>query len=487
MGVTGIHTTKTALPAAPEMERGLLSILIQNPEGYFTISSRLSSKHFYRDDNRAVFAAISGLLEDQRTVDALTVLERMEQNGDAPQDAVMLLMDFQTENTRALHLSTYAEKVIENWQRRELMRKALETARAATDPTLPIADTLSDLTTALDQVSGLEATTATLGEQLQALKDSGERIYKNGDALLGPAIFDIPTLDKAMDGAHAEEVCIVSGGTGEGKSSLFNTAQKRMIELGVPFYDWSGEMSTKRRHSRLIAALTGINSRAIFKGLYFDSERFPGAFEQVIRAMDQIEASPAVYEDGAMTLSRAVTTISYLHRVKGIKVFFFDRKELFDLSGIDAKGEDAVAYFMNRLRRLAKDLGIQLFIAGQLRKEYVKNAGSKPTKADVIGTSATMQAATQVLLVYSPEKYGIHEDEYGNSLSGKSYLILDKNTNGERVEVLTRFTPELALFSTDKKTVNNGENPKTDLAANYGTANQMQAATNLQDNETIPF
>jgi hypothetical protein len=54
--------------------------------------------------------------------------------------------------------------------------------------------------------------------------------------------------------------------------------------------------------------------------------------------MDQIEASPAVYEDGAMTLSRAVTTISYLHRVKGIKVFFFDRKELFDLSGIDAKG-----------------------------------------------------------------------------------------------------------------------------------------------------
>jgi replicative DNA helicase len=128
MGVTGIHTTKTALPAAPEMERGLLSILIQNPEGYFTISSRLSSKHFYRDDNRAVFAAISGLLEDQRTVDALTVLERMEQNGDAPQDAVMLLMDFQTENTRALHLSTYAEKVIENWQRRELMRKALETA-----------------------------------------------------------------------------------------------------------------------------------------------------------------------------------------------------------------------------------------------------------------------------------------------------------------------------------------------------------------------
>jgi replicative DNA helicase len=138
MGLTGIHTTKTALPAAPEMERGLLSILMQNPEGYFTISSRLSSKHFYRDDNRAVFAAISGLLEDQRTVDALTVLERMEQAGNAPQDAVMLLMDLQTENTRTLHLSTYAEKVIENWQRRELMKKCLEVAQAATDPTKPL-------------------------------------------------------------------------------------------------------------------------------------------------------------------------------------------------------------------------------------------------------------------------------------------------------------------------------------------------------------
>jgi replicative DNA helicase len=151
MGVTGIHTTKTALPAAPEMERGLLSILIQNPEGYFTISSRLSSKHFYRDDNRAVFAAISGLLEDQRTVDALTVLERMEQAGNTPQDAVMLLMDFQTENARSLHLSTYAEKVIENWQRRELMRRTLQVAQAATDPTKDIADTLSDLTNELDQ------------------------------------------------------------------------------------------------------------------------------------------------------------------------------------------------------------------------------------------------------------------------------------------------------------------------------------------------
>jgi hypothetical protein len=167
-------------------------------------------------------------------------------------------------------------------------------------------------------------------------------------------------------------------------------------------------MSTKRRHSRLIAALTGINSRAIFKGLYFDSERFPGAFEQVIRAMDQIEASPAVYEDGAMTLSRAVTTISYLHRVKGIKVFFFDRKELFDLSGIDAKGEDAVAYFMNRLRRLAKDLGIQLFIAGQLRKEYVKNATEGQAHEELMLSERLRRCKRQrkCLMVYSPEKYG---------------------------------------------------------------------------------
>jgi hypothetical protein len=63
-----------------------------------------------------------------------------------------------------------------------------------------------------------------------------------------------------------------------------------MIELGVPFYDWSGEMDKRRRMARMVASMTGINSRAVFKGMYYDADKFPGAFEQVVVATDEIEA-----------------------------------------------------------------------------------------------------------------------------------------------------------------------------------------------------
>jgi replicative DNA helicase len=487
MGLTGIHTTKTALPAAPEMERGLLSILMQNPEGYFTISSRLSSKHFYRDDNRAVFAAISGLLEDQKTVDAITVLERMEQAGNTPQDAVMLLMDLQTENTRALHLSTYAEKVVENWQRRELMRRTLEVARAATDPTIPIADTMGELSGALDQVANINAT-ATLREDLDDLMRLGKMLYENGDGLLGDPILDIPTIDKAMDGAHGGELCFVAGTPGEGKSALFSTAQKNCVALGLPFYDWSGEMDKRRRMARMVASMTGINSRAVFKGMYYDADKFPGAFEQVVVATDEIESAGAVFEDGPMTLSRAVTTITYLHRTQGIKIFFFDRKELFDLSGIDEKGDAAVAVFVNRLRTLCKDIGVQIFICAQIRKAaYEKlRQGQMAGQEDILGTSAVMQAATQIIIVNRPEIFNIAEDHEGHSWEGRARIGLIKNTNGELAETTVNFYKEISLFTTRSVKVNNGQQPTTQPAT-YGTATQMQAATNAQDNETIPF
>jgi replicative DNA helicase len=52
-----------------------------------------------------------------------------------------------------------------------------------------------------------------------------------------------------------------------------------------------------------------------------------------------------------------------------------------------------------------------------------------------------------VIFIHRPEKYGLLEDENGNSLRGLAEIILAKHRNGPIGDVLLKFKDEFAKFT----------------------------------------
>jgi replicative DNA helicase len=67
--------------------------------------------------------------------------------------------------------------------------------------------------------------------------------------------------------------------------------------------------------------------------------------------------------------------------------------------------------------------------------------------SDLRESGAIEQDADLVLFIHRPEKYGIDQDDEGNSLRGIAEIIVAKHRNGAIGDVQLRFRDEFAKFS----------------------------------------
>ena len=448
-------------PQSIDHERSLLGTMLNVENFAYRIVDRLHPDLFRDITHREVFESIQAAVEKGGPVHLLTVMPFYRQitGKDEQESRQDLLRIIQRDYSglgdvpaagEAEHLflaDSIIETLIERWQRRELMRLSGIVGQCAHAEDIEVSETLGQLAEETDRIAAGSRQGKRTADHLEKLFQEGKARYEAGNDLLGPAVFGIAKTDKMLDGAHPEGVIVIAGWTGSGKSAVFNTIIKNCTRLNQPCYSWSGELSETRQLHRNLAAETGINSRVIARGGYYDAEKYPDGFTRIDAAAQRIAAVGHVFESGPMTLGRILTTISYHYRVKGVRVFLFDRKELFSVDTRHGNSDEAIGNILSRMRALVSELGGGcVFVASQVRKSHESNPGSRPTLADVIGSGAVTAAATAVMITHRPEYYDILEDEHGNSLKGVAFLDIVKNSFGEIGETRVRFLAAVSEF-----------------------------------------
>ena len=436
----------------------LLGTLLNIENFAYRVADRLKPELFNNYDNQQVCQAILKVVERNQPVHLLTVMPAYVAISGATQESartVLLRLAEQesivTARTREISQEGLSAEVldvlVERWQRRELLRLSLNLRESSIREDCEVQDTIGRLAEDTDRIAAATSQAQTTKDHLNKLVEEGKARYESGAKLLGPAVFGMKKLDLMLDGAHPGGLITTAGWTGSGKSSEFNTIVNNCTELGIPTYNWSGELSPDRQLHRLLAAETGINSRVIAKGGYYNEQEYPGGLAKIDAAAERIQKAGHIFESGSMTLTRLLTTVSYHYRVNGVRVFLFDRKELFTLTGKSGNSDAEIGMILARLRALMTELKDACsFVASQVRKEHMKNPGSRPTLADVIGAGEVTASSTAVMMVYRPEYYGILQDEHGNSLKGVAYLDVVKNSFGETGEVRCLFRPATSQF-----------------------------------------
>jgi replicative DNA helicase len=254
-------------------------------------------------------------------------------------------------------------------------------------------------------------------------------------------------LDRITNGWQNSDLIIVGGRPSMGKTAFILTMLRNIaINNNLPTLFFSIENSESQIVNRLITAEAEISSERLRSGRLEDFE-----WEQLNRQVKSLVEAP-IYIDSDPTLNTStLKNKCFEYKEKyDIKCFFLDYAQLMKADpSLNGNWEQDVNIISRELKRLALELDTPFIVTSQLNRKIESRMGysKKPMLCDLRDSGALEEDADVVVLLHRPERYGITEDEEGNSLIGISDVIVAKHRNGAVGEIQLRFQNRLAKFS----------------------------------------
>ncbi|HXG45780.1 MAG TPA: DnaB-like helicase C-terminal domain-containing protein [Gemmatimonadales bacterium] len=228
-----------------------------------------------------------------------------------------------------------------------------------------------------------------------------------------------PSLDRMLGGGFRRQDLIVLGGdVGSGKSSLALAIALRSVKAGYPVAYLSGEMSEERLMERALAQEARVSVDALRGGELDDLSR-----AAVGAAAVRLRGLPLVIQP--LAGERFAEVSEALGTVPRPSLLVLDDVQM-TASPVNApSAEERTAATVRALKNVALEHDVALLAVAQLPAFRSTRRDPRPTLDDLGGLGAVKQVADVVLTIYREEMY---RPSYG--VEGAVELIIGKNRNG---------------------------------------------------------
>jgi replicative DNA helicase len=228
-----------------------------------------------------------------------------------------------------------------------------------------------------------------------------------------------PSLDRMLGGGfRRQDIAILAGDVGSGKSALALGIAIRAARAGVPTLHLSGEMSPDRVMERALA-LEGKASVDDLRQGRLD----PAVRAAVGGAAHRLRDIPLLLRpllgEGFDEVREA------LDIVPPRALLVVDSLQLAPSPRPAARLEERVALAMRALKAIAVDRDLTVLATAQLPRHRAARPDPRPTLDDLGGLGAIKQNADLVLAIYREEMYRSRQ-----GVEGATELIVAKNRNG---------------------------------------------------------
>ncbi|MFN8651989.1 MAG: DnaB-like helicase C-terminal domain-containing protein [Gemmatimonadales bacterium] len=252
-------------------------------------------------------------------------------------------------------------------------------------------------------------------EAVVARMDSRADAREPGDTV--PTGF--PSLDRMLGGGlRRQDLVILSGDVGSGKSSLGLAIALRTARAGLPVAYLSGEMSEDRVMERALALEGRVPVDALRKGELDDVSRAAvGAAALKLRDLPLLvrplagERFEEVTETLAIVPPRALLVLDDIGMTASPVA--------------NATGDERLALTVRALKSVALERDVAIVALAQLPKFHAGRRDPRPTLDDLGGLGVVKQVSDVVLSIYREEMY---RPSYG--VEGAVELVVGKNRNG---------------------------------------------------------
>ena len=429
------------LPHSVEAEQAVLGSMLIDARCVPEVIDQLRPDDFYVKQNREIYETIYSMFNYSLTIDPVTVLENMKQNGvyDENTSRGYLLQLMDTTPTAA-----NVKEYIGILKDKTLLRRVAETAGELTVLIQQGTETGQDVLEAAEQrIYAIRQGRAAQGLTpiSQVLLDVYARLEElaASDSAIPGLSTGLTDLDRAISGLNKSDLILLAARPGMGKTSMaLNILLEAGKKSGKNVVFFSLEMSREQLALRIISSECFVDNKKLVTG-----NLGPEDWEKIMVATESLNRSHILIDDDS-TVSVA-DILAKCRRVDNLGLVIIDYLQLMQSAGgRQYSGENrqqVVSDISRALKIMAKELDVPVLCLSQLSRANESRSDKRPMLSDLRESGAIEQDADIVMFLY---REGYYDKETPNP--NLAECIIAKNRHGETRTVELQWLPEFTTF-----------------------------------------
>ena len=430
------------LPHSVEAEQAVLGSMLIDARCVPEVIDQLRPDDFYVKQNREIYETIYSMFNYSLTIDPVTVLENMKQNGvyDENTSRGYLLQLMDTTPTAA-----NVKEYIGILKDKTLLRRVAETAGELTVLIQQGTETGQNVLEAAEQrIYAIRQGRAAQGLTpiSQVLLDVYARLEElaASDSAIPGLSTGLTDLDRAISGLNKSDLILLAARPGMGKTSMaLNILLEAGKKSGKNVVFFSLEMSREQLALRLISSECFVDNKKLVTG-----QLSPEDWEKIMVATDSLNRSHILIDDDS-TVSVA-DILAKCRRVDNLGLVIIDYLQLMQSAGgRQYSGENrqqVVSDISRALKIMAKELNVPVLCLSQLSRANESRSNKRPMLSDLRESGAIEQDADIVMFLYREDYYDENTENHN-----LAECIIAKNRHGETRTVELQWLPEYTTFS----------------------------------------
>ncbi len=432
-----------SMPHSTEAEQAVLGAMLIDARCIPDVIEKLKPDDFYLKQNRDIYATILTMFANSQSIDPVTVLDHMRQDGvydeNTSRGYIMQLMEVTPTSANVME---YVEIVLD----KSLLRRVAQTA--------------GDITAAVTEGSNTGKNVLELAEQRiysirqgrdtqglthisQAVLDVFDRLAElsdQGSEIPGLST-GLPDLDKTISGLNKSDLILLAARPGMGKTSMaLNILLKAGKHSGKTAVFFSLEMSREQLAMRLLSNEAFVDNKKLVMGNLNDDD-----WVKIADASEVLNMSNILIDDNP-SLSVADMNAK-CRRVENLGLVVIDYLQLMTSAGgknnyASESRQQVVSDISRSLKIMAKDLNVPVLCLSQLSRANESRQDKRPMLSDLRESGAIEQDADIVMFLYREDYYKETEENHN-----RAECIVAKNRHGETGTVHLQWLPEFTTFS----------------------------------------
>ena len=430
------------MPHSVEAEQAVLGSMLIDSRCVPEVIERLRGEDFYLRQNREIFETIYSMFNFSMTIDPVTVLEQMRQNGVYDENTsgnyILQLMDT---TPTAANVGEYVDIVRD----KALLRRIGDLAGEMTSMVMEGGSSAQSVMEMAERkifsirqgraAQGLEHISSVILSVYQRL---GE-LAASESAIPGLST-GLGDVDAAISGLNNSDLILLAARPGMGKTSMaLNILLHAGKYSGKSVVFFSLEMSREQLAMRLISNESFVDNKKLVTGRLNEEDwvKIAAAAAALNQTQILIDDSPSLTVADMNAKCR---------RVDNLGLVVIDYLQLMQSAGgrqyAGENRQQAVSDISRALKIMAKELNVPVLCLSQLSRANESRSNKRPMLSDLRESGAIEQDADIVMFLYREDYYDENSENHN-----LAECIIAKNRHGETRTVELQWLPEYTTFS----------------------------------------
>ena len=388
-----------------EAEQAIIGSMLTDKDAVISAIEVLKEEDFYREDNKAIYAAILNLYNRAEPIDIITVKAELESMGKFEQvGGLEYLAELPEKVPTTANAMKYIKIVEEKSTLRRLIKTANEIIELGYNPTEEVEDIMEGAEKKIFNImqDKSQKSYAPIKDVLVESFTQLEELYNRKQHITGvPSGFT--ELDYRTAGFHGSELILIAARPAMGKTAfVLNVATNAAIKGNVPVAVFSLEMSKEQLVNRILCSESMVDSNKVRTGKLEEDDwtKLAGTIGPLSEAEIYIDDTPGI------NIMEIRAKCRKLKLEKNIGMVVIDYLQLIQGSGKrGGSREQEISEISRSLKILAKELNVPVIALSQLSRAAEQRPDHRPMLSDLRESGAIEQDADIVMFLYRDDYY----------------------------------------------------------------------------------